>query len=336
MDTMRRVLKRFDVGYLHDVNKDIVQIARRNRVFQRNQIGGYTVAAIDGVELFNTNTSCEECLSRKKITGETEYFHKSVVCMSVGSEPRIILGAEMLHPKKDGSNKDEGEQTGAKRLLEKLYKQYHHFADVVVVDALYLNGPFISSLYSIGIDVVVRMKNERFEIMRDAMGLFKKQEPEYIWEVAKGSITTQIQCWRAPGIYWSNLEFPLYVYLFKEKISKPNKDDEIKEVWVATTMDQEKQYETIWEIMHKRWDIENCGFHQLKTHCNINHCFVHNPTAIEAMFMLTLIVFNLLQLYLNCRLHHFSEKKITTKLLVESMLIQAISGEGFVRMLGPP
>lgn len=336
MDTLRRVLKIFNVGFIHQMNRDIVQKARRNRVFQRSKIGGYTVAAIDGVELFNTNTSCAECLSRKKTNGEVEYFHKSVVCMSVGSEPRIILGGEMLHPKKDGSDKDEGEQTGARRLLEKLYEQYHHFADVVVVDALYLNSPFISSVHSLGMDVVVRMKNERFEIMKDAMGLFKKQSPECTWKVTKGSTTTQIQCWRAPGIYWGNLEFPLCVYLFKETIFKPNKDDEVKDVWVATTIDHKRQHETVWKIMHKRWDIENCGFHQLKTQCNINHCFVHDATAIETMFMLTLIVFNLLQLYIHCRLHHFSKKKMTTKLLVETMLFQAVSGEGFVRMLGPP
>jgi hypothetical protein len=336
MDTIRRVLKIFNVRFLHEMNKDIIQKARRNRVFRRNEIGRYTVVAIDGVELFSANTPCSDCLSRKRTNGETEYFHKSIVCMSVGAEPRIILGTEMLHPKKDGSEKDEGEQTGAKRLLEKLYRQYHRFADVVVVDALYLNGPFISSVQSLGIDVVVRMKNERLEIMKDAMGLFKNQDPEYVWEVAKGSTTIQIQCWRAPGIYWSNLHHPLCVYLFKERISKPGKNDEMKDIWVATTIDQERQYETIWEIMHKRWDIENCGFHQLKTQCNINHCFVHNPTAIEAMLMLTVIVFNLLQLYIHCRLHHFSRKKMTTKLLVEIMLFQAASGEGFVPIWAPP
>ena len=220
MDTLRSVLKKFNVRYLHETNVDIVQKTRRNGVLRRNGIGGYTVVAIDGVELFkSTNTSCEDCLTRTRTSGGMEYFHKSVVCMSVGSAPRIILGIEMLHPWHDGSGKDEGEQTGAKRLVQKLYTQYHHFADVVVVDALYLSNPFISLVYSLGIDVVVRMKDERFEIMKDAMELFKKQGPEYIWKTTKGSSTIQVQSWKASGMYWRHLKIPLCIYLFKETIT---------------------------------------------------------------------------------------------------------------------
>ncbi|MGO5094144.1 hypothetical protein ACTQ38_17230, partial [Clostridium sp. LCP25S3_F10] len=43
---------------------------------------------------------------------------------------------EMLESKRDGSDKDEGEITGGKRLIKRLYKQYHHFADIIVADAL--------------------------------------------------------------------------------------------------------------------------------------------------------------------------------------------------------
>jgi hypothetical protein len=337
MDTLRRVLKKFNVGYLHEINVSIIQKSRRNGVLRRNGINGYTVVAIDGVELFKSkNTSCKDCLTRMRTNEEMEYFHKGVVCMSVGSAPRVILGLEMLHPRYDGSDKDEGEQTGAKRLVKKLYTQFHHFADVVVADALYLNSPFISMVHSLGIDVVIRMKDERFEIMKDAMELFQKQDPEYIWTTTKGSTITQIQSWKATGMYWRHLKIPLCIYLFKEKISNPNGNEFIKDVWVVTTMDQEKHHEIIWEIMHKRWDVENCGFHQLKTQCGIDHCFIHDATAIESILMLTVIAFNLLQLYIHCRLHRFLDKKITTKLFVESMLFQAVSGEGFVRMLDPP
>ena len=41
----------------------------------------------------------KNCLSRKKHTGETEYFHRSVVCMTIGKSPHVILGQEMLKPR---------------------------------------------------------------------------------------------------------------------------------------------------------------------------------------------------------------------------------------------
>ena len=68
----------------------------------------------------------KNCLSRKKHTGETEYFYRSVVCMIIGKSPHVILGQEMLKPR-DGSGKDEGELTGGKRLIERLKKRHGHF-----------------------------------------------------------------------------------------------------------------------------------------------------------------------------------------------------------------
>ena len=58
------------------------------------------VAGIDEVELFSsTKKSCPDCLTRKNRAGKTEYFHRSVVCMTVGKAPHVILGQEMLKPR---------------------------------------------------------------------------------------------------------------------------------------------------------------------------------------------------------------------------------------------
>ena len=84
----------------------------RNAVFRSGTIGGYTAAAVDGVELFSsTKKSCRKCLTRKNKAGQTEYFHRSVVCASIGHSPHVVLGQEMLTPR-DGGEKDEGELTG--------------------------------------------------------------------------------------------------------------------------------------------------------------------------------------------------------------------------------
>ena len=67
---------------------------------------------LTGVELFSgTKKSCRKCLTRKNKAGQTEYFHRSVVCASMGHSPHVVLGQEMLTPR-DGGEKDEGELTG--------------------------------------------------------------------------------------------------------------------------------------------------------------------------------------------------------------------------------
>ncbi len=113
------------------------------------------------------------CLTRENQAGKTEYFHRSVVCASVGRDPHIIYGQEMLKPR-DGADKDEGELTGGKRLIRHLKKQFGHFADVIVGDALYLNAPFINTVLQCGMDIVIRLKNEKRLIFQDAEGMFRK------------------------------------------------------------------------------------------------------------------------------------------------------------------
>ncbi|KAI4449893.1 hypothetical protein C823_004426 [Eubacterium plexicaudatum ASF492] len=93
--------------------------------------------------------------------------------MSVGEPPHVILGQEMLKPR-DGNGKDEGGLTGGKRLIQRLKKRHGHFADLIVADALYLNAPFISTVLSCGMETVIRLKDEKRLIFKDAQGLFEK------------------------------------------------------------------------------------------------------------------------------------------------------------------
>ena len=95
--------------------------------------------------------------------------------MTVGKSPHVIFGQEMLKPR-DGSEKDEGELTGAKRLIRHLKKRHGHFADVIVADALYLNAPFINTLKECDLETVIRLKDERRLLFQDAESMFQRDE----------------------------------------------------------------------------------------------------------------------------------------------------------------
>jgi hypothetical protein len=102
----------------------------------------------------------------------------------------------MLEPKNDSSDKDEGETTGAKRLINNLYKKYHHFADIIVADALFCKSTWIKEVLSIGMNAVVRVKDERLHIVKDALALFKCREANKEWIVKKGNKKyTIIKAW---------------------------------------------------------------------------------------------------------------------------------------------
>ena len=325
IDTVRRCLSDFDLNGLRDINSHIVKTAIKNKVFRKGTIDGLKVAAIDGVELFeSTKKSCNKCLSREHKDGTTHYFHRSVVCSTVGSDPHIILGQEMLEPKNDSSNKDEGETTGAKRLIRKLYKKYHHFADIIVADALYCKTTWIKEVLFLGINAVVRVKDERLHIVKDALALFKCREADKEWIIKKkGNKYRKIKSWDEDGFEMSNSDIKVRFIKFVEEIHNGDKI-EIKEGWIITT-DKITSVETLWKVMHKRWDIENNAFHQLKTEWYLDHCFLHSPTGVETVLMFIIIAFNLMQLYFFRCIRGFRKKK-----MLQINIIEDIRDERFI------
>ena len=302
IDAVRDLLTQIDPDEIRELHDQTIDIIKSNRVFREGTIGGYVVAGIDGVELFNsTKKSCSDCLSRKNRAGETEYFHRSVVCMTVGKTPHVILGQEMLKPR-DGAEKDEGELTGGKKLIRRLKERHGHFADVIVADALYLNAPFINTIKECGLDAVIRLKDERRELFQDAESLFKRDEGK------KRSFTCgkkNIEVWDLSGFEIDNSPHKLRVIRYHESW----KENE-RRMWLVTTLDQGEP-RVLWEMMNRRWDIEENGFHQLKTYYHAKHCYCH--AATEVIFDLMIIGFNMRELYLYRRIQRFKESGISRK-----------------------
>ena len=68
-----------------------------------------------------------------------------------------------------------------------------------------------------------------------------------------------------------------------------------RRMWLVTTLDQGEP-RVLWEMMNRRWDIEENGFHQLKTYYHAKHCYCH--AATEVIFDLMIIGFNMRELCL--------------------------------------
>ncbi|MDI3312603.1 MAG: hypothetical protein QJR05_14415 [Thermoanaerobacterium sp.] len=55
--------------------------------------------------------------------------------------------------------------------------------------------------------------------------------------------------------------------------------------------------------------MENNVFHQLKTECHFDHCYLHSPRGLEAIVGFMMIAFNLTQLYFFRNIRGFREKR---------------------------
>ena len=107
---------------------------------------------------------------------------------------------------------------------------------------------------------------------------------------------------------------------FKE-VRQTKTGQEERTVWVFTTLNASAK--TIWRIMHSRWEIENNGFHQLKTYYHADHCFVHRAT--ENILLINILAFNLREMYLFRRLKDFRETKITRVDMTQMWLMDLYS-----------
>ncbi|QQK78844.1 transposase [Salicibibacter cibi] len=340
VDAVRESLSQYDLEPLQEMHDGIIHKAKRNKVFQQGTMNGWVVVGLDGVELFESKVkNCDECLTREK-DGETHDFHRGVACMTVGSDPHVILGIDHMHPR-DGEDKDEGEQTVGKRLIRNLYDTHRHFADVIVGDALYVNAPFINDVRAIGMDAVIRVKNKRLHLVQDALGLFQHREADEHWSIkdpepkAKRKKQKQkhihVEAWDEEGFEMGGVPQPVRFLRFRETITENKyrgknvkRVETTKEVWVVTTLGKHVPAKHVWEMIHERWDVENNGFRELKTKWNIHHCFMHHPRAIEAILMFMMIAINLFHLFIFRRVKDFRKKGITQSFLVEELRIDAV------------
>ncbi|MDI3312436.1 MAG: hypothetical protein QJR05_13570, partial [Thermoanaerobacterium sp.] len=197
---------------------------KRNRGPQKGTIDGWRVAAIDGVELFSsTSRSCSQCLTRKNKKDETEYFHSAVLLQKVGGDPPVIYGVEHLKPR-DGAEKDEGEITGAIRLLKDTAKRHGRLIDIVTADALYAKASFIHTVLDLGMDAVVRMKEERRLIMKDARGLFDHRPADVQWtEKDDNGNSVEVKAWDEEGFTsWEQIRVPIRMVKMIRQTEKTN------------------------------------------------------------------------------------------------------------------
>ena len=256
IDAIRDTLKVMDIDGLKQVNQHIVKTAVENKVFENGTIDGYNVVAIDGTKFFGSNKkSCSECLRINK--GEkTHCFHSGVVMSTVGIGPKLVIGFEMYKPGQDSISKDEGELNVGKRLISSVVKSHRKLVEVVVYDALACNSVWINHCNNLGIEAIVRAKNNNNKSLRLAKKMINKTEAVEVWESEKGFEKVEVY---ESTFTMDKVEQPLRFVKFAMK----HKNKQRTQIMIVTTC-IDMALQTLFRIIRARWDIENSIFNNLK------------------------------------------------------------------------
>jgi len=317
-DTLGYALARTTLRQFSEINDSVIKKARYGKVYQGGTIDGFKVTALDGSEVFRTKCeswSCEKCriteITKEDGTKETQYHEDIVGACYVGRHPNLVLGLERVA-------RGEGEFSAAHRLLKDLYRRHNRYTDIITLDSLYAKAPIINEIIAQNMIAVIRVKQQDYHIIRDAEGLFAERKPEFSAALSLNSswyldddtsgrkYYYRVRIWDSEGFEsWSGIGAPLRVLKIEEtKVSHTGKVlSEPVVTHLVTTADKSTvPTETLWRILHRRWDVENKVFHDLKKFWGFGHNYHHDPTAFMVMLYLAMIVMNLTFLFYHRRL----------------------------------
>jgi hypothetical protein len=248
---------------------------QRNRHLRKFRINGRLVLALDGHELFSSyHRTCDQCCQRTidSKTGERiQFYHRMVVASLVGGPLPLPLDVEEVRPGED-------EIAAAVRLLKRIQKHYPKAYDVVTGDALYADPRMVSFLRQHHKHLIAVLKENHPDLLEDARSVcalvqpvrWKEGNNEYTWWDTEGFTT------------WNSI--PTSVRVVRSQETKKVKGEWVTSDWFWVTR-------AIWEMGHRRWEIENQGFNYLTTHCHLNHNFHHDLGAILAFVLTNLIAY---------------------------------------------
>ena len=297
-DTIGRTYGLLELAGPREMLASIALQLKRNKVLDPWRRDNLICVAFDGHELFSSrHRHCDGCLERQVKQGDgsvTEWYHRVVACHVVDSSITIPLDIEPVLP-------GEGEVAAAVRLFDRLRERLPRYFDVVTVDALYAQAPFVKKIRDAGKHVVVVLKDKRRELLQDAESIFVTQLPQ-----SRQFEDRDCQLWDEEGfLSWDALNSPLRVVRSFESRRKRQRikgewEEEVVESdwwWTTTLSKQQASTATVWHFGHGRWDIEDQAFNDMVANWNMNHPWKHDPTAILAFLLTLMIAFVLVQCF---------------------------------------
>jgi hypothetical protein len=302
-DTLARATERYHLEDLRQILVRTNKTLKANKAFESAKIGGLLVVAIDANEQFHSrHRCCPDCsrrtIKQKDASGQlqelTEYYHRQVYAQIHGPRFSVILDLEPVRP-------GEEEAQAALRLLGRLRRTYGpRFFDALTADAWYATAPFLTAVHRFGWALVSVLKQERYEIYQEATALSRGQPPQsWVWQ------DRQVQAWEVKALSLAESQIPVRVVIAEERWTQTQslagrKTSVAKYSywrWLADGQLDPYPLQTIWQIGHQRWGIENHAFNELTQHYHLTHCPHHHPIGIIAWLLLLTLSFNLFELF---------------------------------------
>jgi len=338
-DTLNYYLERLSPACLVDVRKRMVKSLIRKKSFYRSKLlGKYWRIIIDGTGLFYFREKhCENCLVTT-ITREEEgkevkqkrYYHKVLEAKLVLAPGIIIsLDTEFIENENEDVSKNDCELNAAKRLLERLSRDYPRLPICLQGDALYAVEPIMKLCREHGWKYILTQKATRQKVLAES----------YEW-IARGGGAERVEGIgkeKGMGEYVNHVEETAgkkeeaNMYRYRYETDESGKKEIHEFQWITNLEVTKKNLEEMIEAGRGRWKIENEGFNNQKNGIyEIEHLNSRNSNAMKNHYLITQIADIIMQIYLSfspLRKTIRQSKKNTSSRLLESFRRHTVTDE---------
>lgn len=290
---LRKILDRVDpMALLPSFQHLFEHLEKEGFLSQRALLSGHYILSVDGTGTFASNeVSCSKCLSKKLKNGTVQYHHQLLAASLVkpGEKTVFPVFGEAI-TRQDGSNKNDCERNACKRLLPNLRKVLPEKKLLILLDALYADGPTIKALKEQSMSFFIVIKEgyvlEQIKKLRSKGKLIEQ----------KGHLnenTTFSAKWaNSLTLNGANQEIQVH-YLEYEEFDLRKQKVVYSCKWISDLEPSKDNFKQFVAAARSRWKIENETFNTLKNRgYNLEHNYGHGQYNLATNFaLLTLLAF---------------------------------------------
>ena len=322
-DTLGRVASLVEPNALRACLVDTHRRLKRGKAFSPSAHGKF-ILVLDAHESHSSyQRCCSACLTRevgqKDGPKKTQYYHRYVAAVIVGKD--FVYLAD-LESQRDG----DGEITTARRLYDRVHKNYSRSYDIVAGDALYADTDLLNAVVRNRKDFVVVLKDNRPTLVAETKRLRCDVMPTF----SNGAVIHDLPSNNG----WPDLEASLRIVTSQETKTRTRQRDgkklrsESNWMWATSIPTESMSANTIAQIGHQRWAIENEGFNVLVNRWCADHVYKHEAQAFENFLILTFLAFNIFQVFFHRNLKP-QRRARTMMSTVERQVASGIDADAF-------
>lgn len=310
-DALAYFTERLDAGRMRGALLDLLRHARRNKVFLQQVRIGF---ALDGTGAGRSRSDrCELCHRQRQ-----GYGHKLTAISVVGGGVDLPFDMEPYQ-------QHETEVAAAERLLRRSVSGLGaRFADYIVADALYAQAPFLQLADSLGLPVVVSLKNNLPDLSAAVRARFEHEPPKLVFEYEGGAV----ELWDADDFEpWGDLRWTsVRVMRYRQR----RRDGKVFDAcWLTNFTPKQVGSQALFRLAKSRWAIENHGFNDAKNRYGLEHITHHHPNSIVIGALLTCLAMCLERLYRLRNLHRGTHEPPTSAELVRILWLATGAAAAF-------